>query len=82
MIPLSGFALQEKYADFDASKKFPTQNKTVESTQNQCLAGSIMKGNKNVSDCPFFGTACTPEHPLGAPMVSEEGVCSAYYRYR
>jgi hydrogenase expression/formation protein HypD len=48
----------------------------------QCIAGDIMKGNKQVSDCPYFGTACNPEHPIGAPMVSTEGVCAAYYNYK
>jgi len=47
-----------------------------------CIAGEIMKGNKRVSDCPHFGTTCTPESPVGAPMVSDEGVCSAFYTYR
>ena len=48
----------------------------------QCIAGEIMKGNLQVADCPCFGTDCTPEHPVGAPMVSAEGVCAAYYNYQ
>jgi hydrogenase expression/formation protein HypD len=47
-----------------------------------CIAGEIMKGNRQVSDCACFGTTCTPEHPVGASMVSEEGVCAAYYNYQ
>ncbi|GHT64955.1 hydrogenase formation protein HypD [Bacteroidia bacterium] len=82
-ISLSGFALQEKYAQFDAVKKFSEYVKIAVSTgkndENRCIAGEIMKGNSQVSDCPYFGTVCNPEHPLGAPMVSAEGVCAAYY---
>ncbi|EDN84305.1 hydrogenase formation protein HypD [Parabacteroides merdae] len=50
--------------------------------KRQCIAGDIMRGTKQTKDCPFFGTICTPEHPIGAPMVSSEGVCAAYYRYK
>ena len=83
VIPQSGFVLHEKYAVFDAAKKFPrVSSEKQENTDNQCIAGEIMKGVKNVADCPFFATRCTPEHPMGAPMVSDEGVCSAYYKYR
>lgn len=48
----------------------------------ECIAGAIMRGRKQPADCACFGTACHPEHPLGAPMVSSEGVCAAYYKYR
>ena len=47
-----------------------------------CISGEILRGNKKPFQCPAFGTLCTPENPLGAPMVSNEGACSAYYRYR
>ena len=50
--------------------------------RGQCIAGEIMKGNLQVADCPYFGTVCSPDHPLGAPMVSAEGVCAAYYNYQ
>ena len=47
----------------------------------ECIAGEILQGWKKPADCPAFGERCTPERPLGAPMVSTEGACSAYYRY-
>jgi hydrogenase expression/formation protein HypD len=47
-----------------------------------CISGEIMRGVKKPPDCPAFGTTCKPEHPVGAPMVSGEGACAAYYRYR
>jgi len=46
-----------------------------------CIAGEILRGLKKPADCAQFGTTCTPEHPLGAPMVSTEGACAAYFRY-
>lgn len=56
--------------------------KTSGAGKRQCIAGAIMRGTKQTKDCPFFGTLCTPDHPVGAPMVSSEGVCAAYYRYK
>nr|WP_287589577.1 hypothetical protein [Parabacteroides sp.] len=68
-------------ADTEAYKKcFDDLASSVE--KRQCIAGDIMRGTKQTKDCPFFGTICTPEHPIGAPMVSSEGVCAAYYRYK
>lgn len=58
-----------------------TAGKTPES-QPRCIAGAIMRGHKQPADCLYFGKTCHPEHPLGAPMVSSEGVCAAYYKYR
>jgi len=86
-IPLSGFVLREKYATYDALKKFPRHSNEndhfIENTvDSRCIAGEIMKGNRQVADCAYFGTICNPEHPLGAPMVSAEGVCAAYYNYQ
>ncbi len=80
IIPGSGLQLNEKYSSFDAEKafKFPAQNKVQESL---CIAGQVLRGLKKPVDCQAFGKECTPEHPLGAPMVSSEGACSAYYRY-
>jgi hydrogenase expression/formation protein HypD len=87
-IPASGYVLKEKYATYDASKKFAC-GKTGERTfplagekPERCIAGEIMKGNSRVADCSYFGTVCNPNHPLGAPMVSTEGVCAAYYNYQ
>jgi hydrogenase expression/formation protein HypD len=54
----------------------------AEGKQEVCIAGRILQGRSLPTDCPAFGTACTPEHPLGAPMVSSEGACAAYHRYR
>ncbi|GHU61779.1 hydrogenase formation protein HypD [Bacteroidia bacterium] len=85
-IPESGFALREKYAAYDASKKFPCNEDTKGCGNGKqalrCIAGEIMKGNSRVADCMYFGTICSPHHPIGAPMVSAEGVCAAYYNYQ
>jgi hydrogenase expression/formation protein HypD len=80
-IPASGLALREKYAAFDAERRFE-----IEIFRNQqeseCISGLVLQGVKKPHECPAFGTRCTPENPLGAPMVSSEGACAAYYRYR
>jgi hydrogenase expression/formation protein HypD len=80
VIPNSGLQLNEKYSEFDAEKafKFPYMKPF---TNNLCIAGEILQGLKKPVNCTAFGKDCTPEHPLGAPMVSSEGACSAYYRY-
>ena len=80
-IPASGMALRPQYARFDALKRFPLR--ALASRQaSECIAGEILLGVKNPTDCPAFGSRCTPERPLGAPMVSSEGACAAYHRYR
>jgi hydrogenase expression/formation protein HypD len=80
LIPASGYGLTEKFADFDAQRRFRTIcNETEEATE--CLAGLILQGIKKPDQCPAFRLRCTPEQPLGAPMVSSEGACAAYYRY-
>ncbi len=80
-IPMSGWRLRPEFDAFNAEKKF-----AVEQIQAQespvCIAGEILQGLKKPHACPAFGAACTPEHPLGATMVSSEGACAAYYRYR
>ncbi len=79
-IPMSGYELRLAYQEYDASKKFELisgKNKECES----CIAGQVLKGLKKPVECPEFGKACTPENPLGAPMVSSEGACAAYYQY-
>jgi len=80
-IPKSGFQLAQKYSEFDAELvfSFPEIKTNVE---NICIAGKVLQGLKKPLDCPAFGKECNPEHPLGAPMVSSEGACSAYYRYQ
>ena len=81
VIENSGLALNATYADFDAALRFNSQlTVTVESTQ--CKSGEVLQGLLNPDQCPAFGKACTPEHPLGATMVSSEGTCAAYYRYQ
>jgi hydrogenase expression/formation protein HypD len=77
----SGLGLQPKYAEFDAEARFGLADSRVEEPR-ECVSGLILQGVKKPHDCPAFGTVCTPEHPLGATMVSSEGACAAYYRYR
>jgi len=80
-IPQSGLALRSAYKDYDAEIKFNLGDiKTQESPE--CISGLILQGIKKPQECSAFGVKCTPEHPLGATMVSSEGACSAYYRYK
>ena len=81
IIPSSGFELREEYAAFDAARVFEVG--TIAAQESPlCIAGQILQGWKKPYDCSAFGHQCTPEHPLGAPMVSSEGSCAAYYHYR
>jgi hydrogenase expression/formation protein HypD len=81
MIPMSGWRLREDFAAFDAEKRFDVGSiQTKESPL--CIAGQILVGMKKPHDCSAFGKECTPEHPLGATMVSSEGACAAYYKYK
>src|SRR5579859_5964484 len=80
-IPQSGLGLNEAYAAFDAEKKFGVAEHHVEEPA-ECISGLVLQGLKKPQECSAFGTKCTPEHPLGATMVSSEGACAAYYRYR
>jgi hydrogenase expression/formation protein HypD len=80
-IPMSGWALREEYARFDAERRFKVED-IVADEPEVCIAGAVLQGHKKPFECPAFGTQCTPEKPLGAPMVSAEGACAAYYRYR
>jgi hydrogenase expression/formation protein HypD len=80
-IPESGLALRPEFAAHDAELKFGLQETSVEES-SECLSGLVLQGRKKPDQCPAFGTRCTPEHPLGATMVSSEGACAAYYRYR
>ncbi len=81
VIPRSGLALRPAYADYDAARRFPLRP-VAPAGATECISGEIMRGVRKPPDCPAFGTRCTPEHPLGAPMVSSEGACAAYHRYR
>jgi hydrogenase expression/formation protein HypD len=79
-IPLSGWQLKREFKSYDAADRFQVQKITpIESPL--CIAGQILQGLKKPFNCPAFADQCTPEHPLGATMVSSEGVCAAYYRY-
>ena len=65
----------------DALQRF-TLTEPTSRTSTACIAGEVLRGRKKPKNCPAFATTCTPEHPLGAPMVSAEGVCAAYYQFR
>ena len=80
-IPESGLNLREEYAEFDADRIFGTEGVTADEPA-ECISAEVLQGLKKPTDCSAFGTRCTPENPLGAPMVSSEGACAAYYRYR
>jgi hydrogenase expression/formation protein HypD len=79
-IPQSGLGLREEYADFDAEYRFGLGSLKV-TEPAECRAGDVLRGRLKPVQCPAFGSRCTPEHPLGAPMVSSEGACAAYYNY-
>jgi len=80
-IPGSGLSLQEKYSRFDAEIRFNLPKLQVEESSD-CRSGLVLQGLEKPSECPAFAKECTPQHPLGATMVSSEGACAAYYRYR
>jgi len=79
-IPMSGLSVREEFASFDAEHRFEVEAITAEES-TECIAGDILRGLKKPHECPAFGTRCTPDRPLGAPMVSAEGACAAYYQY-
>ena len=78
-IPLSGLALREEFSDYDAVRKFGLEDITANEPV-ECRAGEVLRGQLKPVQCPAFGTICTPDRPLGAPMVSSEGACAAYYQ--
>jgi hydrogenase expression/formation protein HypD len=80
-IAQSGLGLRDAYAAFDAERRFGVAGLRVEES-TECLSGLVLQGKLKPHECLAFGTRCTPEHPLGATMVSSEGACAAYYRYR
>lgn len=80
-IPESGLALTDAYTAFDAARRFGVATAAAE-PDTGCISGLVLQGRKKPVECPHFGGACTPDHPLGATMVSSEGACAAYYRYR
>lgn len=81
LIPQSGYRLRPEFRDFDAEYRFDLASISTQES-SLCIAGEILQGTRKPHQCAAFGTACTPEHPLGAPMVSSEGACAAYYQYR
>lgn len=81
LIPQSGLRLRDEFAEYDAAKVFDLKGVSVDEPA-ECISAQVLLGLKKPTDCPAFGTRCTPEKPLGAPMVSSEGACAAYYRYR
>ena len=81
VIPSSGLRLKGAYARFDATRAFELEAATAPATESVCIAGLVLRGIRKPVDCPAFGSDCTPEHCLGAPMVSSEGACAAYYHY-
>lgn len=76
----SGWRIKPEMAAFDATKKFQLQI-TEATEETECIAGDVLKGIKKPIDCPLFGKQCTPVNPIGAPMVSSEGACAAYYHF-
>lgn len=83
-IPASGLALQAQYRAFDVEQRgwLAGDRPIAPAPPTDCISGLVLQGLAKPADCPAFGSRCTPEHPLGAPMVSAEGACAAYYRYR
>jgi hydrogenase expression/formation protein HypD len=80
-IPASGLGLAPPYAAFDAARRFRVDDRHAEENP-ECISGLVLQGIKKPRECAAFGTKCTPLHPLGATMVSSEGACAAYYKYR
>lgn len=79
-IPGSGFELREDFSEYDANKKFHVNIAKAEENKD-CIAGQVLRGLKKPHECSQFGKRCTPSNPLGAPMVSSEGACAAYFHY-
>ncbi len=81
LIPRSGLRLRQAFSRFDAVAAFGLND--IKSAESEvCISGLVLQGVRRPVECPAFGRQCTPEHPLGAPMVSAEGACAAYYTYR
>jgi hydrogenase expression/formation protein HypD len=80
-IPRSGLRLREEYAAYDANRVFELEAIVAEEPA-ECISAQVLQGLRKPTDCPAFAMRCTPENPLGAPMVSSEGACAAYYHYR
>jgi hydrogenase expression/formation protein HypD len=79
-IPYSGYEVRKELEAYNANVKFDIQLEKAEESPD-CIAGEILRGIKKPNQCPQFGKRCTPLNPLGAPMVSSEGACAAYYHF-
>lgn len=79
-IPSSGLRLREAYRQFDAESRFAVEISYAQES-SECIAGMVLRGLRKPLECPAFGTRCTPDTPLGAPMVSSEGACAAYFHF-
>lgn len=82
VIPESGMGLRREFERFDAHKKWSRLPFTGEKVANDCRAAEVLQGLIKPKQCPYFGTKCHPQNPLGAPMVSSEGACAAYFEYQ
>lgn len=82
VIPMSGYRLQDEFAAFDAELRFPEVQSIETHESPLCISGLVLQGRKKPNECPAFNRECTPQTPLGATMVSTEGACAAYYRYK
>ncbi len=80
VIPVSGLAIRANFQPWDAFHKYGIEIKGIQVTE--CMAGAILKGIMKPNECPYFGNECTPVSPKGAPMVSSEGACAAYYHFQ
>jgi hydrogenase expression/formation protein HypD len=80
-IPQSGLRLRDEYSAFDADRMFDLHQISADEPA-ECISAMVLQGLRKPTDCPAFAIRCTPSNPLGAPMVSSEGACAAYYRYR
>ena len=81
-IPASGLQLRTAYHAFDAERRFGLTTAPLREPTTACRAGAVLQGLIKPNECEAFGSACTPRHPLGAPMVSTEGACAAYHQHR
>jgi hydrogenase expression/formation protein HypD len=81
LIPASGYRIRREFARHDAELAFDVGGVSAEESP-ECMSALVLQGLKKPVDCSAFGTRCTPALPLGAPMVSNEGACAAYFRYR
>jgi hydrogenase expression/formation protein HypD len=81
VIPAGGLRLRPRWEQFDAQQRFGRGGYTT-TDSTDCRSGDVLTGQIKPPQCPHFGTRCTPDRPLGAPMVSSEGACAAYFRYQ